>query len=436
VPRAFFNRGWAAGWGPRDRLIRALILVQLVLIAGVGIATVARLPVWAFVDERAHAAYVDAVGSGHLPLLGRDYLPAEIARLGGPHRGSKASYEAFQPPLYYVVAAVPWDAAHAVGGPSFAVRSVRALDLLALGATLALLWALARRVASSRQEALYGFAIALTFVFWPGVVFRSVTVSNAALEMPLASGALLALWIAWADRSSRALIVASVLCGVGLLCRLPFPPVALLPIVAWRFRRVAPRTALVALALPVVLLAPWLLDNLHRYGALTAASLFRRMQGSFLNRGDRPYGLARLLRVDVALLNGILPEEWANTVLFPYRTPESLQLSLLHALRGVLVVLVLVPFVLWLIKGPRRAWLLVAPLLIGLLATQVETVLIRLPLTQARYLYPALPAFGLCAGIALARSVGFRWTAVIACCLTVGLAGLWAYLATVPALTG
>jgi hypothetical protein len=108
----------------------------------------------------------------------------------------------------------------------------------------------------------------------------------------------------------------------------------------------------------------------------------------------------------------------------------------LHSLRAVLAVVVGVPFCVWAIKGPRRAWLLVAPLVLGLLLTQVETVLIRLPLVQPRYLYSALPGFGLCAGLALVRSVGFRWTAVAAGCLTAGLAALWAYLATVPTLTG
>jgi Dolichyl-phosphate-mannose-protein mannosyltransferase len=379
------------------------VALQLVLIAVAGVLVVTRLPIWAFVDERAHAAYVDAMGSGHLPLLGKDVVPAEIVEAGGRASGfTGMSYEAFQPPLYYAVAAVAWDPAYAVGGTVFAVRVIRALDLLALAVAVALVWALARRVASSRGEALVAFAVALSFVAWPGVVFRSVTVSNSALEMPLASGALLALWIAWAERSSRALLLAAVLCGLGLLCRRPFAPVVALPIVAWRFRRPAPRLAVAALAIPIVLVAPWLLDNLHRYGALTASSIVREMQGGFLNRGDKPYGLVRLAHVDLMLLNGLLPEEWSNTTLWIFQTPHSLPLSILHALRGALVALILVPFIIWITKGPRRVWLLVAPLLFGIALTQLDTIAIRLPLVQPRYLYPVLPAFGLAAGLALA----------------------------------
>jgi hypothetical protein len=184
------------------------------------------------------------------------------------------------------------------------------------------------------------------------------------------------------------------------------------------------------------MLAPWLVDNLHRYGAVTAVSLMKAMQGGFLNPGDRPYGVTRLAHADVALLNGMLPEEWANTTLTLYRTGNSLPLSVLHLLRGALVVLLAGPLALWVVRGPRRLWLLVAPLLVGLVLTQLETVIVRLPLDQPRYLYPTLPAAGLLAGITCVRSAGVRLTTALAGALTIGLAGLWLYLATVPTLPG
>jgi hypothetical protein len=160
------------------------------------------------------------------------------------------------------------------------------------------------------------------------------------------------------------------------------------------------------------------------------------MQGSFLNPGDKPYGLVRLGHVDVALLNGLLPEEWVNTTLSLYRTPQSLSLTVLHVLRFALVIIVVVPSSLWLINGPRRTWLLMVPLVLGLALTQIETIVIRLPLANPRYLYPLLPTFGVGAGLAFIRSAGLRGTIVAACALTLGLAGLWAYLSTVPTLTG
>jgi hypothetical protein len=81
--------------------------------------------------------------------------------------------------------------------------------------------------------------------------------------------------------------------------------------------------AIAALAIPAILVLPWVADNLHRYGALTAASVMKRMQGPFLNPGDKPFGLVRLAQNDKFLLNGVLPEEWANTALIIYQTPSA-----------------------------------------------------------------------------------------------------------------
>jgi hypothetical protein len=423
-----------SGWRAADWLIA----VQLGLIALAGLLVVTQLPIWSFADERAHAGYVAALGSGHLPVLGTDQVPADVLAVGGHVTGFGASsYEAFQPPLYYAVAGIGWDLAHAIGGSAFAARTIRAFDLLCLGVALLLLWTLARRLADSRAQALAAFAVALVFVSWPGVVFRSVTISNATLEVALSAGALLTMWIAWEQRSPRAFLAAAVLCGFGLLCRLPFPPVFLLPVVAYRFRRVSSRLAVFVLAVPPLLLAPWLLDNLHRYGALTATAILKQMQGGFLNPGDKPYGLSRLVHTDVQLLpNGLLPEEWANTTLIIYRTPARLPISALDVVRGALVTVMVVSGAIVAVARLRGAWLLAGPLLIGLALTQVETAVIRLPLAEPRYVYPLLPAFGLAVGLALVRLVGPRRTALTAAGATVVLFGLWIYLGTIPTLRG
>ena len=299
---------------------------------------------------------------------------------------------------------------------------------------LALLWALSGRITADRGARVTAYAVALTFMLWPGVVFRSATIGNLSLELPLSTAAILALWIAWNERSRRALVVGGVLCGLGLLCRLPFPPVLLLPLVAWRLRD-RPRSALLAVVLPVLMLAPWVLLNLHRYGELTATSELRMLQGGFFNPGDRPYGLHRLLDADLAFLNGLLPEEWVNTRTLFYFTPDSLSQTMLHVSRVALVVLVAVPVLIWVFKGPHRLWLLLAPLPIALVLTQVSTVLVRLPLVQPRYLYPVLPAFGLLTGFTLHETLGFRRTAIIAGVVTVAVVAFWVYLSTVPPVT-
>jgi hypothetical protein len=414
------------------------VAVQLVLIAAAAIGVAFGLPLWAITDENAHVSFVAAIGAGHLPVLNHFPIQPDIVRLvPGASGFFNQSYEVFQTPLYYVVMAIPWDLAKAAGGTRTAVHVVRLLDVVLLAVDVGLLWALARRVAPTRQVALVAFAFALTYVLWPGIVFRSVTVSNATLEMPLTTAALLALWVAFDEGSSRALIVAGALCGVGWLCRLPFPVVVLLPVIAWRFRRRAPLAALTALALPVVLIAPWLIDNLHRYHALTAQAIVHQMQDGLFNPRGLPYGLGRLWHISKSMLGGILPEEWhsASTFLGGY----ALSTSLLHVIRAALVAWVLVPFGLWLWRGPHRAWLLIAPLIIGLALTWIETAAERILLLSPRYVYPLVPAFGLACGLALtgphrrsddnltARGRPVAAPALVAA-LTTALTALWLYL--------
>ena len=92
----------------RARRLPPLVAIQLVLIVGTGVAAVAVLPVWAFADERSHAAFIDVVGEGRFPVDGEEMLPRDLAfhcRGGCPEGVADTpvtgwSGELFQPPLY------------------------------------------------------------------------------------------------------------------------------------------------------------------------------------------------------------------------------------------------------------------------------------------------------------------------------------------------
>ena len=276
--------------------LRGLIAVQLAALVALAGVTVWRFPVWALVDERAHYDYVQTVAEeGRLPDLRDELISPEAEAIDegvfpGPPRTDPAtrglagrSYEAFQPPLYYLVAAGPF----AAGGDHLA--KVRVLRLLGVGCLLLaafLLWRLARGSPAV-------FAVALCFLLWPGVVVRTVTASNAALELPLALGALLAARAAHERRDGRLLVLAGALAGLGLLTRLSL--VVLLPVlavVALLHVRAGGRrgTAALALVLPALLLAPWIASNVERYGAPTASALVREMQDPVLNPSGRDLG--------------------------------------------------------------------------------------------------------------------------------------------------
>src|SRR5262245_44181346 len=193
-----------------------LVAVQLAALLVAAIATVARFPVWALVDEAAHYDYVQSIAEdGRIPVLDEDRVHDEVLAIDegaypGPPRVPASerglfgrSYEGFQPPLAYLLAtpvyALPSD-------HEAKVRALRGLGVVLLGLSVFLTWLLARRVVADAPLA--GFSAALTFLLWPGVVGRAVTFSNAGLELLVGVALSLALWRALTERSERWLVAA------------------------------------------------------------------------------------------------------------------------------------------------------------------------------------------------------------------------------------
>ena len=402
--------------------LRGLIAVQLVALVALSAVTVWRFPVWALVDERAHYDYVQTVAEERrLPDLCCDLISPEAEAIDegvfpAPPREDPAdrglagrSYEAFQPPLYYLVAAAPF----AAGGDHMA--KVRVLRLLGVGCLLvaaSLLWRLARGSPAV-------FAVALTFLLWPGVVVRTVTVSNAALELPLALAALLAARAAHERRDGRLLALAGALVGLGLLTRLAL--VVLVPLLAvvalLHVRRGGRRaTAALALALPALLLAPWIASNVERYGAPTASALVREMQDPVLNPSGRERGPGDLPELHERLLGGVIAEEWWFELLSPAK----------RRVRDLFWLLaVAVPLALVVARRPPAWALLCAPLALGVLLMSAGLLVGDWDFFYPRYLYGVLPAAGVAIGAALGRA-GPPYAAAV----TLLLLGLWAHLGT------
>jgi hypothetical protein len=169
-----------------------LIALQILAIFAVGAVTVARFHIFAPVDERAHLAYVQEVAEhGRLPLLD-SYVPWQELAIEAhtyPRHSSLdprliglrgISYEAWQPPLYYALAA---PAFLIPGNYRDKVFAVRAFDLLLLLAAVEILALLAKAVFDKHWRVPY--CLALSTILWPGIIVRAITTSNAALELPL-----------------------------------------------------------------------------------------------------------------------------------------------------------------------------------------------------------------------------------------------------------
>lgn len=416
---------------------RALAVLQIAAILVLGAVTVSRSHVFAEVDERAHLAYVQEVAEhGRIPRVGRDHVSwQELAIEQGTYprpsglsprllglRGS--SYEGWQPPLYYLLAApaflIPGDYHHKI-------LAVRAFDLLLLLAAVAILALLARAVFGERWTAPY--CLALSTILWPGVIVRAITVSNAALELPLVALYVLMVWSATATPRARSLMAACGLLGLCVLTQLTLVCLAALlvvPLVQYlreRRDRMAIGTATLALALPLVCVAPWLVSNESRYGALTAGTLVERLTSPDGPTGPRSGiaavapGLGRLTRV-------VLPQEW-------WQEYRGIPGAILIALPALLLILTLPA-----VRHPRllrtpAGGLLATPLLLGL-ATLVGIVLLAAwpAALFPRYLNPMIPPFALFAAWAWRETeMGERSLLGIAALSTTVVALIWFHLA-------
>ena len=426
----------------RRRPAAVLIGLQLAAITVVGGVTVARFHIFAGVDELAHISFVQQFAEhGSLPREGRSYVSWQMEAIEQDTYPARStvnprqiglggySYEAWQPPLYYVVAA-----------PAFLIPSnyrdkvfaVRAFDLLLLLVAAAILALLARAVAAERWQSAY--AAALSVLLWPGVIVRVITVSNAALELPLALLYVLAVWHATRRPQASLLLAAAGLLGLCLLTGLTLvflAPLLAVPIVAlWRergerARGATLRVAVLAVAVPVALLSPWLIANEVRYGALTAGSVMRRISLSYVDPTGQNYGIGPALSSLWHLDHAMLPQEW-----WPQYGKIGLDVVAL-AVPALLLAGALAPA----LRRPAllrssAAALLLWPVVLGAIMLFVGELLENWPVIFPRYINAALPLLALFA--AWAWGAGERRQATLlaaTAAVSVLSAGVWVFMA-------
>lgn len=399
-----------------SRRANALLAAQLLALALLGGLTVVKTRVWSVADEAAHTDYVQTVAEERrLPRIDdvnhwevraifygtyparSDADPRQVALVG-------RSYEAFQPPLYYLAAA-----------PAFAVpsdyrdkvRALRWFDVLLLLLSAVPIVALARALLGERWR--LGAAAGLALVLLPGVVLRGVTVSPSALELLVVTALLAAL-------AKRRLLAAGVLVAACVLTKSTL--IYVLPVwlfaVAAGWRRGERRSALLSLAMAAVLVAPWLVSNLVRYDSLTAVRQAQAQQQHVINPGRTDYGLDQLLTVIGDLPDAVLSYEWEG------------QLSVWWV-KGLCVVLAVALAAAWLAllaRGTGRRGVLLltgAPLATGIVLLGAALVASDWPTLLGRYLYAALPAFAV--GLVAAAPPRWAWRGVLAVTAVTGL--LW-----------
>ncbi len=320
------GRRAAARLSPRlAQAAGVLVVVQIIAIIVFGAITISRYPLWSAVDEGAHydnVIYVAAHGS--YPVLGKTLASDQQLAIGQgrypKHTTINArtygfggfDYEAFQPPLYYYVAA---PVSLLSGNYHTKAILLRYFGLFLLLVSVALLARLSRHVLKRRW--ILGLAGGLLVFLMPGVIVRMVTISDFNLALPLAILTLTELWIAWERRAPQRLPFCGLLVGACVLTDLYLVELAVVyAIVALTLlhSRRSTRTVVTAGAGAVVaglLVSPWLIFNEIKYHALTATAIAKREQVATVNPQHLHYSIGQIPgRTFSTLFQPLMPQEW------------------------------------------------------------------------------------------------------------------------------
>ena len=304
--------------------VRARVVLVYLAALVPALAMAALQPVWSRVDEAQHADILAQYAHGVVPIEGVTRLQPEIVAVDEstgiyrwypagsgptpaendpqafvpPPQSASAdakrawmgrhlwgySYEAMQPPLYYLLAEPDWLLGARFGGTLGAIYAARLFSALiaACLAPLVYLLALTIRPGAERMALLAAGIAALL----PGYLLNATQITNDGLAAVLGAGVALVAVKGARDGWSRSLAAA---CGVllGAAAMTKLTAVGLVPLVAvaflWPGRQpLRSRVAFgaVAAALAAAVVAPWLLFNLHVYGEPVPSHATRALLGS------------------------------------------------------------------------------------------------------------------------------------------------------------
>jgi len=400
-------------------------------------------PVWSRIDEAPNADFIVQLSHGVYPVADTTLLDPETVRVldaegfftptypgaTGPPMGPppdptetgpiptgmsdrvnaiwmtrhmwELSRESDQTPVYFALTAPVWWLVDRLGGPFAAIYAIRIIGALLIATVAPMAVSLARVLTPSRPEV--SALAALFAILLPGLNLNGTRISNDALAVAL-GGLFVLLAVRWAGSAwtwRRAVLMGLVL-GAGLMVKLTliglFPALALAvswPAAGSNWRGRLARL-LVSGAIASVCLGPWLLLNLHNYGAILPGARIERLLNAVPGSITVPWITLNLAVVEFTYWTG---EPWG-----------ALPLALPFAVLGGLLALTVPMGVISLLRA-RGGSVSTAPLVVAAVALggMIVVALTLLPASfrlevegAGRYAYPAVPvaaallAIGLC----------------------------------------
>jgi 4-amino-4-deoxy-L-arabinose transferase-like glycosyltransferase len=390
--------------------VRPLALGGILLLYVAFAAAYARYtPAWNNPDEPAHYVYIAHIAeTGTLPVLEPgDWTPDRLEPLIRGHfpQGEATAidflrYEAWQPPLYYLVSAPVYRLAPAASR----LEALHAFNILLGAASLTLAYLVARAFFTrlgvlGAEERWLPLLVAGALVGVPMFAATSAAINNDNLANVF--GGLLTLLLLRAlagPLSARWAILLGAVLGLGVLTKLTlgfFLPLALAALVVGG-RRHAGRRCVVLLAAMLVVLSPWLVRQGLTYGWDDLLAK-RRHDAILIGRGFPSLELSYWLGWGTRLFRSA----WALFGWMQVPTSEKVyQMWSAVSQLGLVGVLV---YVAWR-KLDRRA-LLLGAVVAGAFATVVYYNLTTDVQPQGRFLYVALAA--------LVSLLALGWSAVL-----------------------
>ena len=203
-------------------LIRILIIFQLFFIVTAGLYIARAYTPWSL-DEGAHYDYIGKIAeNGRIPVL-KDPINREVIGIptGEFYKGklkdlgmAGTSYEAFQPPLYYALAAPFW---HITSDTSQRYKVLRAVGVIFMLLTIIMIAILSRLIV--RKKWPYALAFCLPVLMAPGMLLRFSTIGNASLE-PLVTIVFITFCVkSWQTKSYKWLILSGASLALCFLTR-------------------------------------------------------------------------------------------------------------------------------------------------------------------------------------------------------------------------
>jgi hypothetical protein len=230
------------------KVLGLLILFSYAI--GLGLLQIFSSPIWDFRDEIAHFDYIEKLSHFHYPIPNEDIssYTAELCRyhfrwnetlsydgtISSMGLAGK-SYEAQQPPVYYVLLAIPYSVTKIFNwSPEAKLRTLRLIGYIfyVVGALL---------VIAIFSELARSFNIAQYYGYWIAFLILIInkqyvtTLGNDNLSLLLSSLSLYTALLYWRTKTTFSLIVLSISCGMSAITKLTNLPLILLPLITLLF---------------------------------------------------------------------------------------------------------------------------------------------------------------------------------------------------------